>query len=212
MSPRARRAHSLSLYADLGGWHTVSGGAFDDKLVFPGRDEEPWTRTQVNNWRARIWRPVLESLATEKWLEHLASAVASPYGCRGSFVSLHLRADASLLEVAAWAGHSTQVMFSHHTNAIEELASEPRIPVEEQIKRARDRSLKTRHPNNWTTSPRSYSRGLRCSRRDERGQPSASTTPVPSRRRSVTLAPYDRTCVRTSPQPWIGLESRLCGP
>lgn len=127
---------ALSLYADLTGWHTVSGGAADDKLVFPGRDEEPWSRTQANNWRARVWRPVLESLATEKRLEHLATAI--PYDCRGSFVSLHLRAGASPLEVARWAGHSPQVMFSHYANVIEELVGEPRIPVEEQIARARD--------------------------------------------------------------------------
>lgn len=85
----------------------------------------PEAREQL---RARVWRPVLESLATEKRPEHLATAV--PYGCRGSFVSP--------LEVAAWAGHSPQVMFSHYANAIEELVGEPRIPVEEQIKRARD--------------------------------------------------------------------------
>lgn len=127
---------ALSLYSDLGGWHTVSGGASDDKLVFPGRDEEPWSRTEANNWRARVWRPVLESLAAEKRLEHLAAAV--PYDCRGSFVSLHLRAGASPLEVAAWAGHSPQVMFSHYAGVIEELVGEPRIPVEEQIARARD--------------------------------------------------------------------------
>jgi len=104
--------------------------------VFPGRDEEPWSRTQANNWRARVWRPVLESLATEKRLEHLATAI--PYDCRGSFVSLHLRAGASPLEVARWAGHSPQVMFSHYANVIEELVGEPLIPVEDQIARARD--------------------------------------------------------------------------
>lgn len=40
--------------------------------------------------------------------------------------------------MAAWAGHSPQVMFSHYANVIEELVGEPRIPVEDQIKRARD--------------------------------------------------------------------------
>jgi len=53
-------------------------------------------------------------------------------------VSLHLRAGASPLEVAAWAGHSPQVMFQHYAAVIEELIDEPRIPVEEQIARARD--------------------------------------------------------------------------
>jgi hypothetical protein len=114
----------------------VSGAPPDDEFVFPGRVGEQRSRTQVNNWRKRVWRPVLTSLATEKRLEHLATAI--PYDCRGSFVSLHLRAGASPLEVAAWAGHSPQVMFAHYANVIEELVGEPRIPVEEQITRARD--------------------------------------------------------------------------
>jgi integrase len=127
---------ALSLYSDLAGWHTVSGAPPDDEFVFPGRVGEQRSRTQVNNWRKRVWRPVLTSLATEKRLEHLATAI--PYDCRESFVSLHLRAGASPLEVAAWAGHSPQVMFAHYANVVEELVGEPRIPVEEQITRARD--------------------------------------------------------------------------
>jgi integrase len=127
---------SQTLYSDLTGWHLLSGGPADDKLVFPSADGEPWSRSQANNWRARVWRPVLESLATERRLAHLATAI--PYDCRGSFVSLHLRAGASPLEVAAWAGHSPQVMFQHYAAVIEELVDEPRIPVEEQIQRARD--------------------------------------------------------------------------
>ena len=64
-------------------------------------------------------------------------ATSTPYDCWGSFVSLHLRAGASPLEVAQWAGHSPAVMFKHYANVIEELVGEPRLPAEEQIKRAR---------------------------------------------------------------------------
>ena len=125
-----------SVYADLSAWRLVSGEPGDDQLVFPNHSGEPWSGSQFRNWRARVWRPTLESLATEKRLAHLKDAV--PYACRGSFVSLHLRAGDSPLEVARWAGHSPQVMFSHYANVIEELVGEPRIPVEEQIARARD--------------------------------------------------------------------------
>ena len=52
-------------------------------------------------------------------------------------MSLHLRAGASPLEVAKWAGHSKAVMFEHYANVIEELQDEPRLSVEEQILRAR---------------------------------------------------------------------------
>ena len=113
----------------------LNGNPGEDELVFPGHGG-PGSRTQANNWRARVWKPVLEGLATEKRLAHLADAI--PYDCRGSFVSLHLRVGASPLEVARWAGHSPQVMFQHYANVIEELVDEPRIPVEEQIQRARD--------------------------------------------------------------------------
>lgn len=126
---------AASVYTDVVQGFVFNDQPGEDQLLFPGRDG-PWSRSQFRNWRARIWRPALDDLATEKRLAHLKDAV--PYDCRGSFVSLHLRAGASPLEVAAWAGHSPQVMFQHYANVIEELVGEPRIPVEEQIKRARD--------------------------------------------------------------------------
>lgn len=56
---------SSCLYADLNAWHIVSGQPSDHKLVFPGHEDQPWSRSQANNWRARVWKPVLKSLATE---------------------------------------------------------------------------------------------------------------------------------------------------
>lgn len=119
---------------ELGLWKMLTPRVRDDRLVFPGQDGKPWSRTQANNWRGRVWKPTLEALAAEIKLDRLATAI--PYDCRGSFVSLHLRAGASPLEVAAWAGHSPQVMFRHYANVIEELVGEPPLPAEHQIKRA----------------------------------------------------------------------------
>jgi hypothetical protein len=65
-------------------------------------------------------------------------ADARPYDCRGSFVSLHLRAGASPLEVAQWAGHSSAVTFKHYANVTEELVGEPPLAAHEQITRARE--------------------------------------------------------------------------
>ena len=96
-------------------------------LVFPGHDGKPWSVTAMRNWRNRVWKPAVKGLAQ-----------ARPYDCRHSFVSLHLRAGASPLEVAKWAGHSPSVMFNHYANVIDELAGEPVLPVEEQISRARE--------------------------------------------------------------------------
>ena len=123
------------LREDLDLWRAISRNPREDQLVFPGHDGQPWSRTAVNNWRARVWRPTVRAMAKDTGLTRLASS--TPYDCRGSFVSLHLRAGASPLEVAQWAGHSPAVMFKHYANVIDELVGEPRLPAEEQIKRAR---------------------------------------------------------------------------
>jgi integrase len=125
------------LASDLDDLREARGKPSDDQLVFPGADGEPWSRSQYNNWRNRVWKSIMKDLADCKPPQpRLARAV--PYDCRGSFVSLHLRAGASPLEVAKWAGHSPQVMFSHYANVIEELVGEPVLPAAEQIARARD--------------------------------------------------------------------------
>jgi integrase len=124
-----------SLAQDLGSWQLASEEPNEHQLVFPGQPGAPWSRSKYDNWRSRVWKPVLESLASSDKLQRLEHAI--PYDCRGSFVSLHLRAGASPLEVAAWAGHSPQVMFQHYANVIEELVDEPRLSAQEQIERAR---------------------------------------------------------------------------
>lgn len=122
---------------DLHNLRMVQGFPAESRPLFPGANGDRWSRWQYRNWRTRVWRPVMEKLASgeppQEWL-----ATTRPYDCRGSFVSLHLRAGASPLEVAEWAGHSTQVMFEHYANVIKELVGEPTIPAEEQISRARE--------------------------------------------------------------------------
>lgn len=133
----ARTVPLVQLLAhDLRRLRDAQGSPVENALIFPGPNGAPQSRSQANNWRARIWQPVVKDLATgDPPTPRLATAI--PYDCRGSFVSLHLRAGASPLEVAAWAGHSPQVMFEHYANVIEELVGEPRLPAEEQIHRAR---------------------------------------------------------------------------
>jgi hypothetical protein len=125
------------LIADLDNLRTTRGEARENELVFPARDGGCWSRSQYNNWRNRVWKPIMDKLASGKPPQpRLATAV--PYDCRGSFISLQLRAGASPLEVAAWSGHSPQVMFQHYANVIDELVGEPRLSAEEQIIRARE--------------------------------------------------------------------------
>ncbi|HEX4806839.1 MAG TPA: site-specific integrase [Conexibacter sp.] len=122
---------------DLADLRAARGTPAEDALVFPGADGNHWSPSEYNNWRSRVWKPVMKDLAEGKQPQpQLAKAV--PYDCRGSFVSLHLRAGASPLEVAKWAGHSPKVMFDHYANVIEELSGEPILSAAEQIARARD--------------------------------------------------------------------------
>lgn len=106
-------------------------------LVFPTRDENLWSRADFNNWRNRVWKPALEALASSV-ASQPQLATARPYDCRGSFVSLQLRAGVSPLEVAEWCGHSPAVMFRHYANVINELRGEPIVSAEKQIERARE--------------------------------------------------------------------------
>ena len=101
-----------------------------------------------------------------------ATAYRDPIRLPGPFVSLHRRAGASPLEVAAWAGHSTQVMFRHCAAVIEELNDGPRIPVEEQIARARD-VVEDKPAEGWTTSLRGCLSGPRWALQGSLMQPSS---------------------------------------
>jgi integrase len=120
------------LHDDIRAWGSLRK-AHSQELLFPSRDGAHWSRSEFNNWRNRVWKPVLRSLRSRSDVSH-----ARPYDCRGSFVSLQLRAGASPLEVAAWAGHSPAVMFRHYAGVIQELVGEPIISPDEQITNARE--------------------------------------------------------------------------
>jgi integrase len=122
---------------DLATLRDLQGDPPDDRCVLPGTDDGLWSRWQFRNWRRRVWKPILTWLATGDmaWNPGLANVV--PYDCRGSFVSLHLRAGENPLEVAEWAGHSPQVMFSHYAGVIKELSGVAVLSAAEQIAEAR---------------------------------------------------------------------------
>lgn len=125
------------LASDLANLRAARGEPVDTDLVFPAKKGGHWSQSQYNNWRKRTWRPVMDKLATGK-APQPQLAKARPYDCRGSFVSLHLRAGENPLVVAQWGGHSPRIMFSHYAHVIEELRYEPVLPAAEQIARARD--------------------------------------------------------------------------
>lgn len=119
----------------------VSSRGGESEPIIPAHDRGYWSPAEFNNWRNRVWKPIVTEVAGSHVMGNVT--VPRPYDCRGSFVSLHLRAGASPLEVAEWAGHSPAVMFRHYANVIEELRGEPMLPVEEQITRARELVLGT---------------------------------------------------------------------
>jgi integrase len=137
---KTRTARSVplidALHDDLDHLRAARGNPPDHHLVLPAADRGLWSRSEFNNWRNRIWRPILVDLAAAHDLRRLRTA--RPYDCRGSFVSLVLRAGHSPLEVARWAGHSPAVMFRHYANVIEDLVGEPSLSATDQIRRARE--------------------------------------------------------------------------
>lgn len=140
-STKTRRARSVPLTSpladDLADLRGAREAPTEDQLVITNRAGGTWSPSEYNNWRNRVWTPVMERLASSKKYPQPRLATAVPRDCRSTFVSLHLRAGASPLEVARWAGHSPKVMFDHYANVIDELVGEPRIPVEDEIIAAR---------------------------------------------------------------------------
>ena len=123
------------LHEDLDALRMAAGMPGPDGLVLPAEDGGHWSPSKFRNWRARIWQPALKDIAGHHTLASLKAA--RPYDCRHTFVSLHLRAGTSPLDVAQWAGHSPSVMFRVYSHTIAELRGEPIVPVELAVYRAR---------------------------------------------------------------------------
>ena len=108
----------------------------DHDLVLPAHDGGLWTQTDFKNWRTRVWKSALKTLSEQDPpLPQLASV--RPYDCRGSFVSIQLRAGVNPLQIAEWCGHGPQVLFRHYAGIINELRGEPIVSLDQQIERAR---------------------------------------------------------------------------
>jgi integrase len=108
------------------------GGADEDALVFPGPQGGAWSRSDVGNWRRRIWRPALEDCGMD------TSMV--PYDLRHCFVSLLLHEGRlSLGEIADQAGHSVATLSSTYAHVIADLRGGERMSAEATIDAAREK-------------------------------------------------------------------------
>jgi len=124
------------LASDLTKWREALGDPPSSHPVIPTANGETWTIPMYRKWRKEVWKPAVAALASsDPSLDFLANS--RPYDCRGSFVSLHLRAAVPPIEIAADAGHSLDVLYRHYGNVIEELKGEPPISADEQIEKAR---------------------------------------------------------------------------
>ena len=116
------------LRQDLAEWRLAAGRPAGDQLVFPGQDGEPWSPSAWKNWRRRIFAPTAEAAG---------HAAARPYDLRHSFVSLLIHDGRSVVEVARQAGHAPTMTLSTYAHVFDEFTPEDRIPIEDQIRRAR---------------------------------------------------------------------------
>jgi integrase len=113
--------------ADLTEWRRASEARSDSALIFPAADGRPWRRTAWQNWRRRVFTPAAEATGITG---------ARPYDLRHSAASLWLHEGRTIVEVAAWMGHSGQMALSTYLHVMSDLGDD-RVSAEEAIRQAR---------------------------------------------------------------------------
>jgi integrase len=134
-SPKTRDTRPLRtvrllapLAADLKTWRLAAGRPDERAPMFPGHDRKPWTANAYAQWRGRVWKDALESLAIE---------YRKPYALRHSFASLLLHEGRSLPYVAEQLGHSVAVCARTYAHVMSEFEDQPRIGAADAIRAAR---------------------------------------------------------------------------
>lgn len=116
------------LAADLRAWRMAAGRPDDCKLVFPGKEAQPWTQAAYQSWRRRAFNRAMEAAG----LAH-----ARPYDLRHGFASLLLHEGRSVIYVARQLGHDARLTLTRYGHVIDELEDRPRIEAEAAIADAR---------------------------------------------------------------------------
>jgi integrase len=115
--------------ADLAAWRLASGRPADESFVFGKPTGSPWREHDWRNWRRRTFQPACKALGLD---------ITRPYDLRHAAVSLWLHEGRSVVEVAAWLGHSPAMCLSTYAHVVDELRDAPRIDAEQAIREARE--------------------------------------------------------------------------
>lgn len=116
------------LKTDMAEWRMACGRPGDGALVFPTPAGAAWSEHDWRNWRRRIYAPAAAAAGLD---------TTRPYDLRHSAASLWIHEGRSIVEVAAWLGHSPQMALSTYAHVMSDLGDE-RSSAEAEIRAARE--------------------------------------------------------------------------
>jgi integrase len=117
------------LAEDLTAWHNATPRSAPTDLVFPSPDGSPWNADRARNWRKRTFADAAAAAGVPR---------ARPYDLRHSFVSLLIAQGASVVEVAAQAGHAPTMTLDTYAHLFDESDGLESVSAEALIRAARD--------------------------------------------------------------------------
>lgn len=115
------------LASDLRELYMARGEPDPDQLVFPRKDGHTMTRTDIGNFRRRIFLPARKAIGRED---------AGPYHLRHSYASMRIAEGANPAVVAGECGHSVATLLKTYTHLYQ--GDQNGLPIADQIQAARD--------------------------------------------------------------------------
>lgn len=131
----------VQVRADLMNWREFIPHA---KLIFPNRDNKPWTASNYNNWRSR--KQEKDGVPTPVKCFKLAvrdtglPESTKPYDLRHTAASLYADAGWNHLEIAHQLGHSPEVSMRVYQHIIDFAPGRERRSIEDMIAAAREQT------------------------------------------------------------------------
>jgi integrase len=107
-----------------------------ERIFRRSSDGGDWTESVYRNWRRKTFKPAAEKAGLPK--------STRPYDLRHSFCSLLIAEGASVVEVAAQAGHSPTMTLNTYGYVMDELAGAERKDAEAVIREARASQVRQR--------------------------------------------------------------------